>query len=1081
MNNNTILENQIRSLQQRLLTIENKPIPPHNHKRYATKEQVLEDIADLNERIEDLIEIDSNIAEEVEKKIKGTEKSLLDKVTKRIGTVVNTILDIVKPEIKKESEKLMSEIAITEVAVKKDLKEVKKDLSGKITQTNNGVLKLSNSYKEDLKTLKEDLKAIHQKIKDTKPTIIQNVVKEENFKLENDSSFKSLSETVDKLSKRKPKKQKIDINELDLAINMLYGALAKLNHRHKISDVVGLQEILNNSVPYVGANQDVDLGDQNLKTNKLELDTTPILGTLSQGQLYWDETNHTASLNLNADVNLQIGQEVQIYVRNNSGATITNGSVVYQTGVIGGHPTIAKAIATSESTTYPLAVATQDIANNDWGYCTTFGKVRDLNTNAYNENDELFLSDSVAGTFTTTPPVSPNYVVKIGSVTVKNGGSGEILVNIHNPLSNSNSLGTSQKLGATQNSIKSYVDTSLSSYTLGPASSTDNAVVRFDGVTGKLIQNSTATLSDAGGLTVSTIILNSGTATTLIGLNASKQIITLPTSSYPSFLELTYVKGVTSSIQTQLNGKQASLGYTPEDVANKSILTTLGTSDILYPTQNAVKSYVDTNLGNYLKLDASNDPIIGTLTVQNSADAIELITKGSVGQTANLQEWQDSSGTILSSLTAAGNFLTKQIGANTTPSATEQLISLSSSATVVSIVAKGATSQTADLQQWQNVSGTALAHVTSAGGFYGVRFRAGANSAVVGNFGLQNNQGIYSRNAANSGDVLMMKLNASNTIEFGTGFSLGNQAITGVYSISQFTSSNWSLNNTGTAWFGSNVSIGQSSAPTTERLRVVPSSAIVGIAVKADPSQTADLQQWQNSATTVLARVDKDGGAVFNENGTSTGDFRVEGDTDTNLLFADASADNVGIGTNSPSAKLHVNGAIKVATYERHKQLRADLTGNPASQPTPVDFFTASGMQFASTGSEYVYCEWEIPSDWDGTDIYFEVDWFPDSGAMSGTDTIKWDVEYRSLSEGELINNGTSVTVSTTDSSDYAQYQTKHARHTIVFNNVNQPLTAQDHIYFKISRDTSVANDFAGTVTVPAFEIVYNSTTIPTN
>ena len=38
-----------------------------------------------------------------------------------------------------------------------------------------------------------------------------------------------------------------------------------------------------------------------------------------------------------------------------------------------------------------------------------------------------------------------------------------------------------------------------------------------------------------------------------------------------------------------------ALGFTPENVANKSTLTTLGTSDTLYPTQNAVKTYVDTN------------------------------------------------------------------------------------------------------------------------------------------------------------------------------------------------------------------------------------------------------------------------------------------------------------------------------------------------------------------------------------------------------------------------------------------------------------------------------------------------------
>jgi hypothetical protein len=37
----------------------------------------------------------------------------------------------------------------------------------------------------------------------------------------------------------------------------------------------------------------------------------------------------------------------------------------------------------------------------------------------------------------------------------------------------------------------------------------------------------------------------------------------------------------------------SSLGYTPENVSNKSTSTSLGTSDTLYPTQNAVKVYAD--------------------------------------------------------------------------------------------------------------------------------------------------------------------------------------------------------------------------------------------------------------------------------------------------------------------------------------------------------------------------------------------------------------------------------------------------------------------------------------------------------
>jgi hypothetical protein len=52
---------------------------------------------------------------------------------------------------------------------------------------------------------------------------------------------------------------------------------------------------------------------------------------------------------------------------------------------------------------------------------------------------------------------------------------------------------------------------------------------------------------------------------------------------------------------------------------------------------------------------------------------------------------------------------------------------------------------------------------------------------------------------------------------------------------------------------------------------------------------------------------------VFNDGGASV-DFRVEGDTDANLLFVDASADRLGVGTSSPSAKLHVVGGQSYVT-----------------------------------------------------------------------------------------------------------------------------------------------------------------------
>lgn len=53
---------------------------------------------------------------------------------------------------------------------------------------------------------------------------------------------------------------------------------------------------------------------------------------------------------------------------------------------------------------------------------------------------------------------------------------------------------------------------------------------------------------------------------------------------------------VKTYVDTSLAGKQNTLGFAPEDVANKSTDVALGTSPVLYPSQSAVKSYVDTGL-----------------------------------------------------------------------------------------------------------------------------------------------------------------------------------------------------------------------------------------------------------------------------------------------------------------------------------------------------------------------------------------------------------------------------------------------------------------------------------------------------
>ncbi len=75
---------------------------------------------------------------------------------------------------------------------------------------------------------------------------------------------------------------------------------------------------------------------------------------------------------------------------------------------------------------------------------------------------------------------------------------------------------------------------------------------------------------------------------------------------------------------------------------------------------------------------------------------------------------------------------------------------------------------------------------------------------------------------------------------------------------------------------------------------------------------------------------------VFNDVGNNY-DFRVEGDTNANLFFVDASADRIGIGTASPSVELDVRGEIKagngtvvpIVSYSSTNTIFGSSSGHP--------------------------------------------------------------------------------------------------------------------------------------------------------
>ena len=190
---------------------------------------------------------------------------------------------------------------------------------------------------------------------------------------------------------------------------------------------------LSGYVPYTGATSNVNLGEQGITAGYVAFDLTPTGTPTGIGTMYWDSFYRTVSMiDGDGDTTLQIGQEERILVHNNTGATLTDGQVVYVTGSTGSLPSVSLADASSETTSAAtLGVVTEAILNGADGFITVSGLVNGLNTLSYNEGDLLWLSET-AGQFTNTKPASPAHLVLIGYVIKKAGGNGSILVKIQN-------------------------------------------------------------------------------------------------------------------------------------------------------------------------------------------------------------------------------------------------------------------------------------------------------------------------------------------------------------------------------------------------------------------------------------------------------------------------------------------------------------------------------------------------------------------------------------------------------------------------------------------------------------------------
>jgi hypothetical protein len=228
------------------------------------------------------------------------------------------------------------------------------------------------------------------------------------------------------------------IIDIEAAIDLLQTDVTDLQ-----SDVSSLET---NKVPYTGATQDVDLGEYELKVGQIEFDQTPT-GTSGVGVMRWNDTDGTVDVGLKGgNVTLQVGQESVIRVVNKAGVNLLEANyqavrvrLVAEGGAQGQRLAVVLALAdTDADSATTIGLVTETINNNQEGFVTTSGEVKNINTTGslqgetWVDGDILYLSGTTSGRITNVKPSAPTHTIIVGYVVYAHANNGKIFVKVDN-------------------------------------------------------------------------------------------------------------------------------------------------------------------------------------------------------------------------------------------------------------------------------------------------------------------------------------------------------------------------------------------------------------------------------------------------------------------------------------------------------------------------------------------------------------------------------------------------------------------------------------------------------------------------
>lgn len=305
-----------------------------------------------------------------------------------------------------------------------------------------------------------------------------------------------------------------------------------------------------------------------------------------------------------------------------------------------------------------------------------------------------------------------------------------------------------------------------------------------------------------------------------------------------------------------------------------------------------------------------------TLSAQTTTD-IPLVVKAFAGQTASLQENRSSASVVLSGWRGDGSLLIQNTTATTVVSSAYNALyaKADGSANSCAFIIDRNRSQT----NFFNGTGLFLADSTE---FVGMRMWSNSFIQHQYDFEFFSQRGMtltmpyaggmYIYNPlVNTQDVSCMQI-PYQTIYAGAGMTDPGGCF--VVNPTVFAATSANTMNDAASFLITGAPIAGVNMTLTRRynfLSIAYQATDVTACFRGTTSQSGHLSQWENVSKTPLALINKDGGFTFNESGADT-DCRIEGDTDVNLFYTDASTDRVGFGTATPSTKVEIAGVLSV-------------------------------------------------------------------------------------------------------------------------------------------------------------------------